>query len=669
MIMEQHSIEQNLAAQTKICQERLLTDENKDYHEISLQHNSVTTTSSVYSVVELPQQQSGFCGQYLPQETSNLQKPLVYGADHFTKTHYTSLKKYSGVEEPVSAMAVDMSNRAVSAYSNTSDQSDSGDATAAISVLSQIHVSSVTENNQSNQVPQQYFLENNNFKDKSCRKTDNNNAHQHHSSTKETIDIRQDNEVCTAINLAMHDDDTSKIVPKSHKSQLAAPEIPNDKHLPFESCPCNEYKTEGSSYMCGGCDESFTTVCLLHCHMKTHSKAYYMCCSSKIAFPRFETITKDTQTGKGSGKKNFTKLNAKSKTKNAHKGDNPKNEQNEKNNHIIKPVVLNSSATDKIENVNIIHIQKEFLKANKKVQKAEMKENGLNTSSCETKHEYFDSDFDKNKSSDTDEYTPIQDENFGKTRKKQKRKTSDPVEKSVKKLKKKNETSTEKKVKHSKSKKSQLDNEAIASQKAGLRESIKRYSDDSDTEIIIEPPKPKKHDLEKTKQDKTVTKKSGTTSKVKINSSVKSTIKSQEKVCCHLCDITFPKRLNLRIHIRTNHPDLPYICTLCSENCLSEQDLMDHRKKVHHRNDHQCELCGKVLSTKGMLEGHYLVHKGLKPFACSICVPKREFTRKSQLKSHMETHSEEKNLQCEFCGKPFNARYLMMNHVKHCSGL
>lgn len=34
----------------------------------------------------------------------------------------------------------------------------------------------------------------------------------------------------------------------------------------------------------------------------------------------------------------------------------------------------------------------------------------------------------------------------------------------------------------------------------------------------------------------------------------------------------------------------------------------------------------------------------------------------------MDTHSTEKTLQCEFCGKPFNARYLMLSHVKHCGG-
>lgn len=105
-----------------------------------------------------------------------------------------------------------------------------------------------------------------------------------------------------------------------------------------------------------------------------------------------------------------------------------------------------------------------------------------------------------------------------------------------------------------------------------------------------------------------------------------------DKIVCKICDINFPKRLLLRHHIKEKHSDMVHLCSLCSENFTTDEALVEHRKDVHNRSFHQCELCDKVLSTKGMLEGHYLVHKGIKPFACAICEPKREFTRKCQLK-------------------------------------
>ncbi|XP_045208136.2 zinc finger protein 846-like [Mercenaria mercenaria] len=145
--------------------------------------------------------------------------------------------------------------------------------------------------------------------------------------------------------------------------------------------------------------------------------------------------------------------------------------------------------------------------------------------------------------------------------------------------------------------------------------------------------------------------------------------KLDDKIACKLCDESFSKKLYLRHHIKAKHSDVEHLCQLCGDHFTTDDELIEHRRTVHNRGYHRCELCDKVLSTKGMLEGHYLVHKGIKPFACDVCVPKKEFTRKCQLKAHMETHSTEKTLQCEFCGKPFSARYLMLSHVKHCGGI
>ena len=137
---------------------------------------------------------------------------------------------------------------------------------------------------------------------------------------------------------------------------------------------------------------------------------------------------------------------------------------------------------------------------------------------------------------------------------------------------------------------------------------------------------------------------------------------------CKLCGKRFGKKVELRRHLRLEHTDMKLLCLRCCEIFESAEALEDHKSSVHLKKIHKCELCSKVLSTKGMLEGHYLIHKGQKPFSCDICFPERKFTRKSQLNAHMETHSKVKHLQCEFCGKSFSARYLMINHVKHCAG-
>ncbi|KAL4228705.1 hypothetical protein ACF0H5_011748 [Mactra antiquata] len=155
-------------------------------------------------------------------------------------------------------------------------------------------------------------------------------------------------------------------------------------------------------------------------------------------------------------------------------------------------------------------------------------------------------------------------------------------------------------------------------------------------------------------------------SKTEVNSKFKM---DKQVLICKLCKMKFEQKNLLRNHIKHEHSGVSFLCMTCGECCQSEAELIEHRRHVHGQGYYKCELCHKVLCTKRMLDGHYMVHKGIRPFSCDICQPVREFTRKSQLKAHMETHSTEKTLQCEYCGKSFNARYLMMNHVKHCGGI
>ena len=48
---------------------------------------------------------------------------------------------------------------------------------------------------------------------------------------------------------------------------------------------------------------------------------------------------------------------------------------------------------------------------------------------------------------------------------------------------------------------------------------------------------------------------------------------------------------------------------------------------------HRCSHCGRIFSSKALLQRHYKVHTGLKDFVCQIC--NLAFNRKDNLKRHV----------------------------------
>lgn len=319
--------------------------------------------------------------------------------------------------------------------------------------------------------------------------------------------------------------------------------------------PCDEKSTSNCIYRCGGCEESFYTICKLHVHIKTHNEngSYYFCESTKTAYPKFVTHCKGTQTSHKSNTKYSTAVN-------------------EDHNTIINNNVQDTRRPKVDKNNSVTNV------TNSAVDEPEIKIEGDDLDVLDIRGGASDS------GSDTDEYKPDESILLNRKKKISKRKHDD-----VNKV----NTKGSKKLKK-------------------LKMTIKLKQ-------------------EGRKENRVSFIKKGRKTKKCSNMDVKRP-KSEEKITCKLCQEEFTKRLFLRHHIKTRHSDVEYLCQLCGEQFTADKELIEHRKTVHNRGYHQCELCDKVLSTKGMLEGHYLVHKGIKPFSCDICVPKKEFTRKCQLK-------------------------------------
>ena len=57
-----------------------------------------------------------------------------------------------------------------------------------------------------------------------------------------------------------------------------------------------------------------------------------------------------------------------------------------------------------------------------------------------------------------------------------------------------------------------------------------------------------------------------------------------------------------------------------------------------------------------------LMHSGEKPHMCSVCG--KSFSRKDNLRQHMQTHTGIKSFQCDQCGKGFGRKKMLEKHME-----
>lgn len=79
-----------------------------------------------------------------------------------------------------------------------------------------------------------------------------------------------------------------------------------------------------------------------------------------------------------------------------------------------------------------------------------------------------------------------------------------------------------------------------------------------------------------------------------------------------------------------------------------------------------CEKCNRDFSTKTNLNRHLQSHEGNKPFQCTEC--KKSFTQKSTLKQHMYTHTGERPYVCEVCNRGFTQCKSLIFHMRRHTG-
>ncbi|XP_050516842.1 zinc finger protein OZF-like [Diabrotica virgifera virgifera] len=183
----------------------------------------------------------------------------------------------------------------------------------------------------------------------------------------------------------------------------------------------------------------------------------------------------------------------------------------------------------------------------------------------------------------------------------------------------------------------------------------------------------------------------------KIDSKVKVELLEDEFTnlqCCDTCGKIFPNKRKLKKHQISHSTVRPHSCSICKKAFRTKHEVSTHMN-VHKGPSFECDICSKVLKSKGSLIIHkkrhlklfmakceacnqgfvtnqeYLNHVGSKHgnanHVCNVCG--RSCYDKAGLQRHMQCHaigySNNSDIKCEICTKTFlQERYLKQHYQR-----
>lgn len=134
---------------------------------------------------------------------------------------------------------------------------------------------------------------------------------------------------------------------------------------------------------------------------------------------------------------------------------------------------------------------------------------------------------------------------------------------------------------------------------------------------------------------------------------------------CQAHGMTFDDESSYLKHQQAQHKP-QYQCDICQEKFKSKAVCNEHIKVTHGEKPYKCDIdgCTKAFLSRRGLNGHKELHRKNGKYLCRTC--NTSFGTQQTLKNHMLTHSDEKNIPCDYCGRTFRRTNECTRHKKTC---
>ncbi|XP_017771433.1 PREDICTED: zinc finger protein 236-like [Nicrophorus vespilloides] len=150
----------------------------------------------------------------------------------------------------------------------------------------------------------------------------------------------------------------------------------------------------------------------------------------------------------------------------------------------------------------------------------------------------------------------------------------------------------------------------------------------------------------------------------------KSSLKKKDPIQCSICEKTFSKVTQYRVHMQEHRNMKKFKCDQCSESYNIEDNYKIHMA-LHNKGPPSCPLCDRKFQRLASLKAHLHTHQIEETFNCNECL--LEFDKEDDLNNHMmtkvhkgdvkEVKSDDLPYVCSFCSYLFNNADEYKEHV------
>ena len=100
------------------------------------------------------------------------------------------------------------------------------------------------------------------------------------------------------------------------------------------------------------------------------------------------------------------------------------------------------------------------------------------------------------------------------------------------------------------------------------------------------------------------------------------------------------------------------LCKICGE---FKTNIHTHMRTHTGERPYKCLKCNKSFVDSGKLKKHSKIHTNERAYCCRIC--EKTFNSAESLRKHMLMHSSKKPHKCQYCDKSFTRKWLLKHHL------